>query len=168
MVANFFIDRAREAGDDITQMKLQKLVYFAHGWYLALTNGQPLINEQVEAWRHGPVIRSLYREFREFGNKPIDRRALKYDVRHDDGIKFSVSEPSISDLDESQRLTLSKFLNRIWEVYRGFSAVQLSIMTHSPGSPWHQTWQPMAENPIKGTDIPNDLIRRYFQEQSEH
>jgi uncharacterized phage-associated protein len=54
-IANEFIKVAKRNGVLLTPMKLQKLVYFAHGWYLALL-GKPLINEPVEAWKFGPVI----------------------------------------------------------------------------------------------------------------
>ena len=60
----------------------------------------------------------------------------------------------------------SQLLDKIWEVYGHLSAVQLSKMTHQPGSPWHQIWEPMKDNPIKGTDIPNPIIRDWFREQA--
>src|SRR5687768_9300066 len=69
-IANFFIQKGIEAGNPIDQMKVQKLVYFAHGWYLAITN-QPLINEAIEAWRFGPVIPSLYHSLKHSGNQAI-------------------------------------------------------------------------------------------------
>ena len=51
-IANYFLDRAQQ-GDAITQMKVQKLVYFAHWWHLGITKN-PLIRYQVEAWSYGP------------------------------------------------------------------------------------------------------------------
>ena len=75
-VANFFLDLAAERGAPLSPMKLQKLVYFAHGWSLAIY-GRPLINEQVEAWKFGPVIRSLYHRVKAFGNQPIAGRVRK-------------------------------------------------------------------------------------------
>ncbi|OQY42717.1 MAG: hypothetical protein B6240_13665 [Desulfobacteraceae bacterium 4572_87] len=53
-----------EAGDLISNLKLQKLVYYAQGFYLALYD-EPLFNEPIEAWTHGPVIRELYRSYNE-------------------------------------------------------------------------------------------------------
>ncbi len=73
-IANYFLDRAADAGDAPTPMKVQKLVYYANGFYLAIF-GEPLIDEQVEAWAYGPVIPSLHREFLEYGNGPITARA---------------------------------------------------------------------------------------------
>ncbi len=63
-VANWFIERAAQEGEYLTQLKLQKLVYMAHGWNLALL-GKPLISENIEAWKWGPVIRYAIPRFRE-------------------------------------------------------------------------------------------------------
>lgn len=69
-VANYLLDLADASGDPVSPMKLQKLLYYAHGWHLAVTD-RPLLNEFVEAWRWGPVIPSIYHEFKEFGDAPI-------------------------------------------------------------------------------------------------
>lgn len=69
-IANYFIELAKNDDNLVSPMKLQKLVYFAHGWCLALAD-KPLINEKVEAWQYGPVVGSLYREFKKYGNEGI-------------------------------------------------------------------------------------------------
>ena len=78
-VANYFIDLANAKKIQITPMKLQKLIYFAHGWHLAII-GEPLIDECVQAWSYGPVIDSIYHEFKEYGSGPIKRHARSYHV----------------------------------------------------------------------------------------
>ncbi len=66
-VAKWFINRTnREAGDVITHLKLQKLVYYAQAWYLANFN-RPLFDEDMQAWTHGPVVPSLWKEYRDCG-----------------------------------------------------------------------------------------------------
>lgn len=74
VVANEYLDLAQRDGEFIDPMKIQKLVYLAHGWHLALA-GPPLITENVEAWPYGPVIRDLYNEFRKFRASPIHGKA---------------------------------------------------------------------------------------------
>ena len=59
--AQFFIQRAHEDGNLITHLKLQKLCYYAQGYALALLN-EPMFEEKIEAWEHGPVVRALYDE----------------------------------------------------------------------------------------------------------
>ena len=76
-VANYFLDKAKNAHRPLTPMKLQKLVYIAHGWHLALFDAS-LIRERVQAWRWGPVIEDLYHEFKEFAKQPITRKAGYY------------------------------------------------------------------------------------------
>src|SRR5437867_1299935 len=65
-VANEFLRAAWQSGRTLTNMQLQKLVYIAHGYTLAMTH-DPLIRQSVEAWRYGPVIRDLYRALQKYG-----------------------------------------------------------------------------------------------------
>ena len=74
-VANFFFERGERDGIPITPLKLNKLVYIAYGW-VAGAIGQRLFDEEIEAWQHGPVIRSLYDEFKHFKNRPITERSV--------------------------------------------------------------------------------------------
>lgn len=148
-VANFFLETS---GYTISPMKLQKLLYFAHGWHLALT-GEPLIQEGIEAWPYGPVIPSVYQEFKDFGNEPIQRPALDVDPYEDD---FPY-EPIISR-EDSNTINL---LQRVWEVYKHFSAVQLSNMTHAEGTPWSELAKAQPFPP-RNTPIPNEVVRNHF------
>jgi uncharacterized phage-associated protein len=150
-VANKFIDIAKEKGSPITPMKLQKLVYFAHGWYLSLTNGQPLIDEKIEAWRYGPVVPSLYHEFKSHGNRPIEMHAT--DLQIDEG--FRIVTPHLPD-----DRNLLAFIDKIWEVYGKFTAIQLSNITHESNTPWDETWG--SEGVPKNTDIDDSVIKKYF------
>jgi uncharacterized phage-associated protein len=122
-VANYFIETAKREWEQLSAMKIQKLVYFAHGWYLALYN-EPLLDEKIEAWRYGPVVPSLYHEFKFYGSGNID-----YATDIDAGDGFRIITPKIPN----DRM-LKAFLDRVWEVYGDFSAVQLSNMTHEPNS----------------------------------
>jgi uncharacterized phage-associated protein len=155
-IANEFLKIAKAKGDALTQMKLQKLVYFAHGWYLALT-GQPLISERVEAWQYGPVIRALYQDFKAYGNDPIKAPAAGFQM---DGGKLKSKTLSLDDCAEKEEADQAKALvARIYEVYGRFSAVRLSNSTHMPGTPWDQIYQ----NGKKSLVIPDEFIRQYFQ-----
>jgi len=131
-VANEFLELAKRDGRQLTPMQLQKLVYFAYGWYLAIT-GERLIDERVEAWQWGPVIPSLYSAFREYGSDPID------DVPGElyfDGAKIKVRKfPLVSD-DPGRDTIARNVIRRVWEIYGKYSASQLSGMTHEPNSPW--------------------------------
>ena len=150
-IANFFLELAQKEGVYITPMKLQKLVYYAHGWF-AGHMGKPLIDETIEAWQYGPVIGSLYREFKHYGAQPINKLATEFDLDNFESV--IVPPPS----EEAVR----KFLTSVWTSYSKFTGIALSQMTHAPGSPWDIAWKDSGG--IKGKDIPQELITSHFKE----
>ena len=156
-VANFLLDLARIDGQPVTPMMVQKLVYFAHGWNLGVKGG-PLLDTHVEAWQYGPVIPVLYREFREFADAPITRPAL-------DGEEPWLAMPAIPNGQDHD--WVRELASWVWKRYRGYSALQLSTMTHAPGTPWEQTVRPyLPEGCIPhGLEIPDRLIREYFHDR---
>jgi uncharacterized phage-associated protein len=142
-VANYFIDRSQDDKIPITPLKLQKLVYLAHGWSLAL-RGEPLISQKPEAWKYGPVIPDLYHAFKKFGGSPVRDKA-----------PFAVVGKKEFSLADRQ------LLKSVWERYKGLSAGQLSTLTHEPGSAWQMTvtnsW------PFEPLTISDALITEEFQ-----
>ncbi len=150
-IANFFLELAQQEGSPVTPMKLQKLVYYAHGWFAGHT-GKPLIDETIEAWQYGPVIESLYHEFKRYGAQPIKSLATELDPA--DFELAVVPSPS----EESVR----KFLTSVWTSYSKFTGIALSQMTHAAGSPWDIAWKDGGG--IKGKDIPQELITSHFQD----
>ena len=154
-VANEFLELARASGKKISPMKLQKLVYFAHGWFLALV-GQPLIDERVQAWQFGPVIPELYHEFKAFGNGPIS--TLAGDVRWTP--ELAIYYPRIQDCEGNEDVSYAReLINKVWEVYKDYSPIQLSNATHVPGSPWDKTYTPGKRNLV----IDDNVIKAYFE-----
>ena len=151
-IANYFIEKAHESNQKITPLKLQKLVYFAHGWYLALAK-QPLINETVEAWPYGPVIPGLYQEFKAWGKNNITKAAKGFAIN---GTTFYEYDLEI-DKDDQIRV----FLDKIWNKYGKLDGYLLSAITHLPGSPWDKT-RKAAKTIERGKDIDENDIRDYF------
>ena len=82
-IANYFLELARADDEELSPLKIQKLVYYANGWHLAI-KGKPLISEQVEAWPYGPVVPSLYRAFRSYGDGPITEPARETETEFSD------------------------------------------------------------------------------------
>ena len=134
-VARYLIERS---GGNKTPMQLNKLTYIAHGWGLAIYN-EPLIVEEIEAWKYGPVIPVLYHEFKRFGGNTVPHRPI-------------LETSSILDKDK-------ELLEKIIDVYGHWSGLQLSAKTHEKGTPWYQTrkWYNTV-NPV----IPNKLIKEYY------
>src|SRR6266852_7007588 len=113
-VGNYFLELGERDGVPIDPLKLQKLVYLAHGWSLVFLQ-RPLIKEPVEAWRYGPVVQTLYKEFKRFGASEITEYAQG-------------TEPT-SALDQDTKT----LLEAVWHRYKLLSPIQLSMLTHEPG-----------------------------------
>jgi uncharacterized phage-associated protein len=69
-VANYLVASFRDAGDPLTNLKLQKLLYYAQGWYLAI-HDEALFDERIEAWPRGPVVPPVYGSFKHRQWNPI-------------------------------------------------------------------------------------------------
>jgi uncharacterized phage-associated protein len=141
-IANEFIRRGLTENIGVDPLKVQKLVYLAHGWHLAFL-GTPLICENIEAWEYGPVVPELYREFRRFGFSSISRE-----------MKLPDNVPPFDG-------QTSALLDEVWKTYRNKSGVELSMLTHEPGYAWDLTRR-MNEGRWNSHVIDNSLIRDEF------
>ena len=124
-VARLFIDIAQKqnenyCGELMTDLRLQKLLYFAQGWHLARF-GTPLFSAPIKAWKYGPVVPEVYQQYRENGNRGITEDAPV--------------EPSVFTEDE---YTLLLDVFRAYDLYSTAKLVQL---THDADSPWAHTQQ---------------------------
>jgi uncharacterized phage-associated protein len=138
-IANWFVNRARQDGRQLTIMQLLKLVYISHGWHLEMQKS-PLVINKIEAWKFGPVIPDVYNAFRPQGVVV--------------GAPLPLPSPPLSPRD-------THLLDQIYKSYGSMSAQQLSDLTHEPGGPWDQatkTWGYFAP-------IPNNLILGHYQEK---
>ena len=115
-IANKIISKTDlEHGDTISNLKLQKMMYYQQGFHLAYF-GTPLFDEDIVAWQYGPVVPSVYKEYKSFESNSI-----------------STSKEGISLSDDEEEL-----FNNAYEEYNQFSAVALMKMTHEE-SPWKTT-----------------------------
>ena len=150
VVANYFIERGKKEGRPIEGiLKLIKLVYLAHGWHLGLTD-EPLIREKVEAWKYGPVVRSVYDAFKGYGKGIINERAITGISEEMEGIEKLADNETID------------FLNDVWDLYRDFSGLQLSKLTHGKDTPWDITWRKEGKQSYFGDVIRDEIIREYY------
>jgi uncharacterized phage-associated protein len=135
-VARYFLAQVDEdAGDSLTNLKLQKLVYYAQGFHLAFYD-EALFPERIEGWTHGPVVPDLYHALKQFGSEPVK---LDWEVDPD---KYS---PEVLGL-----------LDEVYSVYGQFSAVRLRNITHQE-PPWMET--------PNGETISLELMKDYFKTQ---
>lgn len=119
-IARYFLTLTdEESGDAISNLKLQKLVYYAQGFHLAL-HSKPLFNESIEAWMHGPVIPELYHHYKEHGATPIPKPM---------DLDFSVYSDEVKEL-----------LDEVYMVYGQYSAWKLRELTHDEPT-WKNNYQ---------------------------
>lgn len=125
-IANYILDEFERDDIDVTNITLQKLVYFCHAFYLFET-GQPLVSGYFEAWRFGPVHPSVYRAFKKFGASKITERAHRYDPTTN-------STTEIEPISDNQAI---KVIRSVLLRFGGLTAGQLVDLTHAPKGPWH-------------------------------
>lgn len=151
LIANFFVKKGIDVGEPITQMKVQKLVYISHGWYMAATN-RPLISSVVEAWKFGPVIPELYHALKAYGNEPITNLILIGSQ------SFQRILNEIRDIKDEDR----QFLEKVWSIYGKFTAIYLSELTHQKDTPWDKVASSCDYELPMNKDIDNDLIKEHY------
>ena len=124
-VARYFVSLVdEEAGDSITNLKLQKLLYYAQGVNLAL-NDAVLFPDSIEAWIHGPVVPNVYHVYKQNGSQPIPVEQVNL---------------------EGYSPELRELLDEVNEVFGQFSAGKLRTMTHNE-PPWKETAQGTVISP---------------------
>lgn len=127
-VADYFLTLVdAEAGDSLSNLKLQKLVYYAQGFSLVL-RGEPLFNEEIQAWQHGPAIPKLYWHFKQRGSDPVPPPQ--------NGISRDEYPADVREL-----------LDEVYSVYGQFSASRLRNMTHEE-LPWIEAMEFGPSAPI--------------------
>jgi uncharacterized phage-associated protein len=138
-IADYFIYVANETGSYLSNLKLQKLLYYAQAWHLALYD-VPLFEEDFEAWIHGPVIPSLYEQYQTFGWQPL----LK-----------EVQKPQFSE-------ELQNFLKEVTNEYFILDTLELEMMTHRE-APWIEARGNMPIDEPSLTIISQQSMKNYYK-----
>lgn len=143
-IADFFIQKAVDAkheGELITNLKIQKLLYYAYAWHYSLQK-ERLFDDTIEAWDYGPVVPRIYYKYKPYGHRAIEETETNPDLLPRD---------------------VKEYLNSIWYSYGHYSAEALSKMTHRE-EPWLQSYDSRSEYPNK--IIEDDIIERFYTEEN--
>lgn len=124
-----------DTGDTISNLKLQKLLYYAQGFHLAIYDGRPLFEEDIIAWSYGPIVREVYDEYSELGSSAIPMP--------DENIELTSEE--------------NELIGDVWSVYGQFSALKLMEMTHNE-MPWMTTEKNSVISHEKLREFFKDLV----------
>lgn len=146
LIADYFIGLSNETQTPITNLKLQKLVYYAQAWSMAI-NKTELFSEDFQAWVHGPVLPQLYNDYRNYGWKPILREDL--------------NEETFNALKEQLPENVKKLLAEVEYEYFGLSAYELEKLTHNE-DPWLITREGLPDDAPSDKVIAKPLMRDYY------
>ena len=129
-VASYFISKANSLGDgnkelsgnnDLTNLKLQKLLYFTQVEYLK-KHGEKLFNEEIQAWQYGPVVKEVYDWLKGCGAYVIT--------------EFDIALEDLNDIPDD----IKAFLDEMWNKYQKYSAWGLVEKTHEKNSAWDKVY----------------------------
>lgn len=133
-VANFIVTETKFS---VTNLKLQKMLYFAQGYFLGRLD-RALFKDEIHAWTYGPVVPSVYDAFMGYGSQRIASTLNADEIK-----------------DENDKVILASLV----ESMNKYSASDLVAMTHLPGTPWNQVWKGGLG---RFNVIPTSLIKAYF------
>ena len=139
-VSDFLLLECRERGEILTNLKLQKLLYYAQAWFLALKD-KPLFNEDFQAWVHGPALPSQYRRFKKYGWGPI---LLK-----------KISPPKINE-------RITAHLREVVDVFGIETASALELMTHDE-LPWKEARKGMCPDESSTAVISKESMLSFYR-----
>jgi uncharacterized phage-associated protein len=151
-VANLLLDLAKEENKSITNLALQKLLYFAHGHFLT-SKETPLVSGYFEAWQYGPVHPLVYRAFDAAGAAPITLRAQSTNLMT--GVQQVVGGADSPEVVEQ--------LKSVLIVYGRMTAGRLVEISHARNAPWAFIKEKGARGVALGFRIPDDVIRDRFK-----
>lgn len=147
-VARFIINYCNSENIVISNLKLQKLLYFVQAFFLINTQ-QPCFRESIEAWDFGPVIPVAYHEFKQYGSGNIPT-IKRYIVYHNN--EYYYEDYSSNMIDSNDQENIIDVINE----FKEYSATDLVKLTHSQ-TPWADVYVSGANNVIT-----NESIERYF------
>ena len=150
-VARYIIKYSNESKYIISNLKLQKLLYFVQAYFL-IKKDKPAFSDKIEAWEFGPVIPTVYREFQLYGsgNIPIVSRLVLPDP--DNVWNFYREDYSNIKISEEDKKLICDIVDELSE----YSAVGLMKLTHDQ-NPWINAYSPQELN-----EITTESIKEYF------
>ena len=136
LVAERIVSLSHEKDNPVSNLKLQKLLYYSQAWHLALFR-IPLFEEDIEAWVHGPVVPEIFRRYRECKWSPIPNNVTNGDYQ------------------------FRPHLEEVWRVYGKFAAFDLERLTHSE-EPWKNARMGLAPDASSHNIISKSSMRDYY------
>lgn len=140
-IADCFVEKSKE---NITPLKLQKLMYYFHAWSLVFF--KPIIDEKFEAWVHGPVLPTLYFYYKDYGAENIKYSGLCNTFSEDENV--------------------ANLVDSVYLAYGKYTAIFIKELTHIE-DPWKVSRENLDQNERTNNIIENDIIKKYYLEEKD-
>ena len=144
----YLINMFTKDNQEVTQLQIQKLMYFFEAYYMNVKNTDKLYDCNFNAWMFGPVAIPLYKEYKNFGEFPINLTEEKINI----GEQISKDKKDL--------------LAELYKVFGKLSANQLVNLTHQTGSPWYNKWEENNRRVVYGpaSYINKEETKKWFRE----
>lgn len=148
-ITKYIVYRCNFDGDAVTNLRMQKLLYFVYVWHLVKL-GSPCFEEKFQAWPNGPVLASVYRELKQFGTQPIDSDFSELEKEED-----------LKKLEKEIGKKTKDLVDGVYEEYAMFTPFELVVLSHE-----EVAWK----NARKGLDVSESSNKKLSDEDilSQH
>ena len=156
-IAKYLLKMSEEKADrGRTPIHLNKITYIAHGHHLGFLDSPLITNgEFPQAWKYGPVYKSIYDRFSIHGYDPVPFTDFKHE-------NYNLDYESLNE-------NTKKIIKVIWDIYSVLSGNQLIAITHEKGTPWDTVWRKKGGRHKKGVVIPDSVTYAYYHnKRSDH
>lgn len=145
-IADYIIISANKKNIKISNLKLQKLLYYVQAASLVFEN-RPIFSDKIQAWKYGPVVEEVYHTFKVFANDAIEKPASEF------SLSFILNKRHDEEIEDRDK----ELIDRVVDSYKDYSAIKIMKKTHSE-APWKETFE--RTNKI----ISHDIIQSYYSE----
>lgn len=154
-LAHIITHYVNEKGDSVSHKKLQKLLYFVEAWHL-VHFGESIVDEEFEAWVHGPVIPEVYRKLKGAGFNNIEVTAEDFDT----------VEEEINSIIERNHLSSDQLdlVGSVLDKYGPLSSMELELLTHNE-DPWIKARSGLGPHEASNTVMTKKRIKEYYSAQ---
>jgi uncharacterized phage-associated protein len=151
-IANLVLSESWERHLQISNLKLQKLVFLCHAFLLVEKN-RDLVRGDFVAWKYGPVHPDVYDAFKQFRERPIDRLAMKVNPVTEQQVEIApITDQDIRDV-----------AGKVVAFYGSWTAAKLVALTHAEKGPWDVVVKAARNNANVGLRISSEIIEQRFK-----
>ncbi|NIG54616.1 Panacea domain-containing protein [Chitinophaga sp. Cy-1792] len=168
-IANYFIEKGIAVEDPLDQLRLQKLLYYAYGWGLVMSDREKLFDAPIQTWQCGPIIFKLFHMLKRYGMAELDEPIYRFENSSFNWLLINFTPRRLNPRKERDKRIMG-FLDSIWQAYSGMEPSKLAKTLVDKGTPWDKLRKKYGRVP-NGTLIDDQMLIDYFlplKEKQQH